>query len=112
MNKIILFVLLLCISFCFASENIEKEKTMLKITDFIENSNLEKAGARIGDFVLKYNGVNVRTIQSLTDEKEKDQPANVIITILRDIIVQNVSVPKGQLGELGHQQSKKCVRKA
>jgi hypothetical protein len=97
MKKILIFVLLLCVSLSWASEQ-TRDKTMLKITGFTEDSNLQKAGAKVGDFILKYNGTIVHKISTLSKLKEQVNSSQIHITILREVIVQVLVVPKGQLG--------------
>jgi hypothetical protein len=98
MKKIFVLVLLLCIALSYALENTKDEDMMLKITGFTENSVLDKAGAEVGDYILRYNGNIVHKISKLSELKEQVNSNQIQITILREIIVQVLTVPRGQLG--------------
>jgi hypothetical protein len=75
MKKItlIFFLTLLLITNSLFSEQTEKENLMkLKITSFNEKTMIEKAGAKIGDILLIYNGKSVHTLkQSSNFQKQK-----------------------------------------
>ena len=94
-------ILIISVSIISAGE-IKKEKevkmTKLVIQNFAEDSNLEKAGAMIGDQIINYNGKNVHTVMELNDLKKSTTAAEVQIDLLRGQLLIPVKIPQGQLG--------------
>ena len=99
-KMIIIFSLtFLLITNSLISEQTEKENLMkLKITGFNEGTAIEKAGAKIGDILLTYDGKPVHTLKQLSECKEAVKTDEVEVTILRGQAVIPIKIPKGQIG--------------
>ncbi|MBC8527696.1 MAG: PDZ domain-containing protein [Candidatus Cloacimonetes bacterium] len=110
----IIWTLLLLLSFGYISElTAHLEETLLsdepesiksnnvlglEITNFIEGSNLKKAGAQIGDIVIMYNGKKVSSIKDLGVLKESITTPEVEIVLQRGDNEITLTIPKGQIG--------------
>lgn len=70
----------------------------LKISHFIEGSNLEKAGAQKGDYLLKYNGKDVLSLEHLIKLRNKATGKMVKVLLRRNDIEIEIEIPNGQLG--------------
>ena len=100
MKRTIIFCLmLLLISGNLISKETNEESFMkLKIVGFGENSSLEKAGAKINDIFLNYNGKPVHNLNELNKLKEENKDEKVKVGILRGQAVITLEIPKGRLG--------------
>ena len=75
-----------------------KKVVGLEIVNFTEDSNLKKAGAQIGDFIIKYNGEDVYSIEGLNSLKESVETSEVEVVVKRDEDEIKFTIPKGQIG--------------
>ena len=101
MKKIIIIFSLtvMLITSLLIAEQTEKESLMkLKITGFNEGTAIEKAGAKIGDILLTYDGKPVYTLKQLAECKEAVKTDEVEVTLLRGQAVIPIKIPKGQIG--------------
>jgi len=84
---------------CEESEcNKEKNIVGLEIVNFTEDSNLKKAGAQIGDIIIKYNGEKVDCIKVLNALKESVETPEVEVVLKRNDNEIKFTIPKGQIG--------------
>jgi hypothetical protein len=70
----------------------------LQIVHFSDGSNLEKAGARVGDTLIKYNGSPIGNLQELLTLRDSAATDLVTVELARDGQTFELNVPKGQLG--------------
>ena len=82
------------------TEGINQKKTVvgLEILKFTKNSNLEKAGAKIGDLIVKYNGENVYSIEGLKSLLKSVEISEVEVILKRNDKEITLTIPKGQIG--------------
>ncbi|MCK4338917.1 MAG: hypothetical protein KAW87_02865 [Candidatus Cloacimonetes bacterium] len=78
--------------------NKEKNVVGLEIVNFTEDSNLQKAGAKIGDIIIKYNGEEVDCIKGLNALKKSVETSEVEIVLKRGEDEIKFTIPKGQIG--------------
>ena len=100
MKNIIICIILI---FCFiliqcAPKNTAANKLM--INSFVVGSNLQKAGALEGDYILKYDGKIVRSQDHLIQIKNYVTGKEVDMVLLRDGKKIKIKVPIGQLGAI------------
>jgi len=94
-----ILVLLLICSFIFSEEQkMESKKPILVIQNFADQSSLQKAGAKIGDNIQKYDGKDVSSLQTLGELKKQVNTDEVEIILKRDAKMLTLKIPKGQLG--------------
>lgn len=70
----------------------------LEIIGFVENSNLEKTGAKIGDLLTHYNGVKLESLSQLLELRDSFDKDLVEIVLLRGSEESIFTIPKGMLG--------------
>ncbi len=95
-----LFYVLLIIGICsiLNAKTPPKSETCLKITGFGNESSLQKAGAQVGDILVKYNKQKITLLSELTQARDNVTKVSVEIVLLRgkkEIILQ---IPSGKLG--------------
>lgn len=100
MRGLVIFFLIVSFMSLASQDNSEQESinSMLEITGFLEASNLQQAGAEVGDILLEYNGEKVSNITHLTSLKENVTTEKVKIKLLRNEKELSVSIPAGSLG--------------
>jgi len=79
------------------SENLSKDLKLV-IVGFIDDSNMQKAGAEIGDILISYNRENVLSIKYLGVLKEAVQTEEVEVVVLRKEEKITLIIPKGKMG--------------
>ncbi len=80
-----------------SSENQNKDFKLV-IVDFIDDSNMQKAGAEIGDILILYNNEKVHSIKHLGILKEAVQTEEVEVFVLRRDKKIKLIIPKGKMG--------------
>jgi len=79
-------------------ETPKRELLGLKITGFVENSNLKNAGAQEGDILTHYNGIKIESLEQLRMIKDKVEQDTVEIVLKRGDEEIKTNLPKGMLG--------------
>ena len=98
---------LLTITVSIRSESKEPQQDQrLKIMTFADVSNLNQAGAHIGDILTEYNGAAIHSFADLDDNKKKAQAENVTVSLRRGDQTIQVTVPAGPLGATFKEVSK------
>lgn len=70
----------------------------LKITGFVEKSNLKNAGAQEGDIVTHYNGIKIDSLAQLLMLRDQLKQDTVDVVLKRGVEEVKVRIPKGMLG--------------
>lgn len=79
-------------------EPIKKGILGLKITGFVENSNLKNAGAQVGDILTHYNGIKIESMQQLQMIRDRVEQDTVEIVLRRNDEEKKINLLKGMLG--------------
>jgi len=96
--KKIIFLLLIAFILGSCQQKMEEQMTKLQITGFVENSNLQKAGAKVDDFLLTYDGNKIESVHNLGELRDQAKTDEIEITILRDNKKTKLQIPNGHLG--------------
>ncbi|MBT3169299.1 MAG: hypothetical protein HN334_05480 [Candidatus Cloacimonetes bacterium] len=96
--KKIIFLLFITFVLGSCQQKVEEQMTKLQITGFVENSNLQKAGAKVDDFLLTYDGNNIESVHELGEFRDQARTDEIEITILRNNKKIKLQIPNGYLG--------------
>jgi hypothetical protein len=100
MKKHNLYILLILSIFIIQCTIQKTPINKLKISSFVEDSSMQKAGAQEGDFILKYDGKIVYSQNHLIELKNLVTTEEVNVVLLRNDKKLKIKVPVGQLGAI------------
>jgi hypothetical protein len=98
MKAIILVLLLVSCAVYTSAKPYTSASSYLEITGFADDSVLQKAGADVGDVILKYDSVVITNLEELKTARDKTDKDVVAVVLNRNGEEINLIVPKGKLG--------------
>lgn len=100
MRKINIFIVTAILTASLIADSLGKITGEIVIKGFTANSHLYHAGARIGDVIISFNGVEVSSLKHLENLKTESASETVQITVLRDQQKKSFRIPAGNWGAL------------